>query len=175
MAKYTEQFKLRVVEEYLARNGGFRLLAQSHGVDRGALRGWVAAYRYHGPQALQTGHRRYTGMFKLSVLRHMRDEGLSLRQAAARFNVRSYKTIAGWQRRYDAGGAEALVPRNFESSRFMQKPPNLTKPKPVKDEDRSREDLLDELETLRAEVAYLKKLDALLQAEEKAAQQKKRR
>ncbi|VWB10553.1 HMG-I and HMG-Y DNA-binding domain-containing protein [Burkholderia lata] len=40
---------------------------------------------------------------------------------------------------------------------------------------RTREDLLKENEYLRAEVAYLKKLDALLQAKKQAAQKKKRK
>jgi transposase len=52
------------------------------------------------------------------------------------------------------------------------KPPKLGALK-VPDENRSQKDLLKELEYLRAENAYLKKLDALIQ-EKKAAAQKKR-
>lgn len=47
-------------------------------------------------------------------------------------------------------------------------------PEPAQD-GRSREDLLKENEYLRAEVAYLKKLDALLRAKEQAAPRKKRK
>jgi len=175
MAKYAAQFKLRVAEEYASGTEGFRLLAQRYGLDRGTLREWVAAYQCHGAEAFMPGPRRYDEAFKVLVLRHMRDEGLSLRQAAARFNVRGYATIAEWQRRYDAGGAEALAPRRLPTRRSMQKPPN-PKAKPAKqDEARSREELIDELEDLRAEVAYLKKYHALLQAKERVAQQKKRK
>ena len=52
------------------------------------------------------------------------------------------------------------------------KPPELGALK-VPDANRSHKDLLKELEYLRAENAYLKKLDALIQ-EKKAAAQKKR-
>jgi transposase len=52
------------------------------------------------------------------------------------------------------------------------RPPKLGALK-VPDENRSQKDLLKELEYLRAENAYLKKLDALIQ-EKKAAAQKKR-
>lgn len=47
---------------------------------------------------------------------------------------------------------------------------------PIKpdDDQRSREQLLDELKDLRAENAYLKKLDALIR-EQKSAQAKKRK
>lgn len=51
-------------------------------------------------------------------------------------------------------------------------------PKPTEagsPDERSREELLKENEYLRAEVAYLKKLDALLQAKKPAAQKKKRK
>ncbi len=50
-------------------------------------------------------------------------------------------------------------------------------PKPTEagtPDERSREELLKENEYLRAEVAYLKKLDALL-AKKQAAQKKKRK
>ncbi len=46
--------------------------------------------------------------------------------------------------------------------------------KATPDDERTREQLIKENEYLRAEVAYLKKLDALVQAK-KAAQQKKRK
>jgi transposase len=40
-------------------------------------------------------------------------------------------------------------------------------------EARARDDLLAELNQLRMEIAYLKKLNALVQAKERAAQRKK--
>ncbi|MFP3588694.1 hypothetical protein SCB29_34500 [Paraburkholderia sp. SIMBA_055] len=56
----------------------------------------------------------------------------------------------------------------------MPKPPT-SKKKPAADEDRSREDLLAEVEQLRMENEYLKKLDALVRAKTKTARQKKRK
>jgi transposase len=50
-------------------------------------------------------------------------------------------------------------------------PKKPTAPKP--DEELTREELLDALADSRAEIAYLKKLDALIQ-EKKAAAQKRR-
>lgn len=43
------------------------------------------------------------------------------------------------------------------------------------DEARTRDDLLDELSQLRVGITYLKKLDALVQVRELAAQRKKRK
>jgi transposase len=51
-----------------------------------------------------------------------------------------------------------------------------TKPEPKgDDEKRTREDLLVELQHLRMENAYLKKLRALVQAQQKATPPKKRK
>lgn len=51
----------------------------------------------------------------------------------------------------------------------------LPKKPALPDAARTREDLLKELQFLRTENAYLKKLDALVQAKQKSAQQKKRK
>jgi transposase len=56
--------------------------------------------------------------------------------------------------------------------------PAAEPPKPIEDaspDTRTREQLLKENESLRAEVAYLKKLDALLKEKKRAAQKKKRK
>jgi transposase-like protein len=60
-------------------------------------------------------------------------------------------------------------PRKMTTSR-PDKPNEETAP-----DSRTREELLKENEFLRAEVAYLKKLDALLEAKKRAAQKKKRK
>jgi transposase len=53
---------------------------------------------------------------------------------------------------------------------------DTTKPDPVPDDDkRSREELLAEVNQLRMELAYLKKLEALVQARKKLAPPKKRK
>ena len=44
---------------------------------------------------------------------------------------------------------------------------------PLQEDTRSREELVKEVEYLRAEVAYLKKLRALRQSKEQAAQKKR--
>jgi transposase len=173
MRKHTEQFKLQVVEEY--REGQTLAgVARRHSLDRGLLREWVAAYEKHGAKGLAPRAGHYTAEFKVLVLRHMQDHGLSLRQTAAHFNLGGWEAISQWQRRYDAEGVAAFAPSRSRGNATMQQPSNH-KPKPVKDEDRTREDLIDELEDLRAEVAFLKKYNALVQAKEATAPQKKRK
>lgn len=162
---------MMVVQQYLDGPDGFDKLAQRHGVASPLLRSWVERYRLHGQEGLSKrtwGH--YSVEFKLSVLQHMWDNGLSYRQTAAIFNLPSANRVSDWERRHNSG-AEGLTLHN-RGPRKMKAPP-ITPP-PPDDSKRSNEDLMKELEYLRAENAYLKKLKALVESK-KLAPAKKRK
>ena len=96
------------------------------------------------------------------VVETMRSEGLSGREAAERFGLR-HKRVQDWERIYLTEGAEGLyVERRGRGS--TGRPRKL--PKDVE------EDLLAENQRLKAELAYLKKLQALVS--EREQRQKKR-
>lgn len=174
MAKYDKAFKLKIVRLCQRGLGGYKAVARAHGVCPSSLRRWIASYALHGPAGLTKKFSHYDVAFKLKVLRRIHRDELSLQQAAVIFDIRSAGQIALWQRQYHAGGVDALAskPRGRPKVMAAPKPPKLGILK-VPDENRSQKDLLKELEYLRAENAYLKKLDALIQ-EKKAAAQKKR-
>lgn len=174
MSKYTEQFKLSVIEDYLTSTAGFIAVGNRHGIDASTVRKWVAAYRVHGEASLKKKHSHYSAQFKLAILKHMREHALSYRQTAAYFDIRNIGILGRWERQYDAGGIQSLSHRPRGRPKKMREstsPP----PKPENDETRTREQLLEELNYLRMENAYLKKLRALIQADKQAAQNKKRR
>lgn len=175
MAKYDEPFRLQVVQEYLNGGASTRTLASHYGVGRTVIRRWVASYREHGVAGLRRKVGHYDAQFKLSVLQRIQRDGLSYGQAAALFDIRSAGHVATWTRLYHDGGIDALSPRRRGRPRKMATslPPKPTEPEAP--DERTREELLKENEYLRAEVAYLKKLDALLQAKKQAAQKKKRK
>jgi transposase len=171
MIKYTEQFKLRVVKDYLNGSMGYGRLGAHHGVAAPHIRSWVAAYRVHGLDGLRRKVSGYDARFKVLVLQYMWENGLSNRQAAAHFNVRNPTSIGIWERRYREGGVAALArPRKHVLN--MKAP--TSKPEPKPDHERSREELLKELEYLRMENEVLKKLEALAQARKKAAPKKRK-
>lgn len=176
MGKYTEQFKLSVIEDFESGPGGsWRAVARRHGIDQATLRKWVAGYRAHGAAGINRKHEYYSAPFKLSVLRQMESEGLSEREASARFNIRNRSVIGLWRRQYDEGGLAALSARPRGRPRKMT---TALPPKPTEEtapDERTREELLKENEYLRAEVAYLKKLDALLRAKKQPARKKERK
>ncbi|WP_454872997.1 IS3 family transposase [Paraburkholderia xenovorans] len=173
MAKHSEQLKLKLVKQYLIGGVGMRVLARRHGVGRTVLRRWVAAYRQHGVDGLRRKHEHYDAQFRMSVLMHMWKKGLSQQQVAAVFDIRSAGCIAQWERQYHDGGIDALAPRP------RGRPKTMTRPVPEKPAgesapgERTREQLLKENEYLRAEAAYLKKLDALLRAKKQGVQKEK--
>jgi transposase len=68
MAKYSEQFRQKVVEEYLAGGVGTRRLAARYGLGHAMLRRWIASYREHGSKGLRKKFSHYDVPFKMAVL-----------------------------------------------------------------------------------------------------------
>jgi transposase len=99
---------------------------------------------------------------------------LSHGQTAAVFNIRSATMIGQWERCYHSGGIDGLHPRVRGRPKKMptSKPPEQ---QPAADETRSREELLAEVNQLRMENAYLKKLRSLIQAQQQRATARKKR
>ena len=172
--KYTDQFKQDAVESYLQGTKGYTLIAREYGVEKTMLRRWVLWYQKHGGAGLSGKSGPYDAAFKLSVLQHMWDNALSYTQAAAAFNVRNTQSVADWDRRYRNGGA--LMLERSRKPLHTAMPAPTAKPDSAPDDDqRPLKDLLQELAYLRAENAYLKKLDALVQAKHKTIAPKKRK
>ena len=163
MTRYTDQQKLEAVREYREGAGGLRAIAEAHGVGFDSLRAWVSAYDAQGLSGLTAKRKvNYDFEFKLEVLRRMREEGLSSRQACALFNIRRLDRVAEWSRLYAAHGAAALQPGWKEVQTKMSKTPRRRDhQEPLDDDQRSRDELLRDLQQLRAENAYLKKVQAL--------------
>jgi len=172
MAKHDVRFKVEVVRQYLSGQSGYQEVAEAYGVDRAQLRRWVASYQLHGVSGLQKKYSAYSAQFKLGVLQRIECEGLSDRQAAALYDIRSAGAIGKWRCQYDGGGLGALGLRRKERPAMAPKPPPKAQPP---HDSRTHKELLDELAYLRAENAYLKKLKALSDAERSAALVKKRK
>ena len=109
-------------------------------------------------------NKRYTPEFKKLVVETMMEEKLGYRETARRFEVRGAQQIINWERIYLAEGPEALaIERRGRGS--SGRPRKLPK--------EGEEDLLAEVQRLRAENEYLKNLQALV-LEDERRQHKKR-
>lgn len=162
MKKYDSEFKSEIIRLCLTSTDSVWNIARSHALDHGMVRHWVECYRQHGEASLHPKRIRYDMAFKLQVLEQVRRSGLSRRQVAAQFDIRCTSTIGRWERQYNKGCLSPPLP--------PRRRPGM--PAKSVDDVRTREQLLEELAYLRAENAYLKKLDALIR-EQKAAQVKK--
>jgi transposase len=179
MTKYTSQFKLAVVEQYINGLDGYKEVGRQHGIAYSLVKRWVAFYRCHGADGLKKkSSPPYRPEFKLSVLRYMWDNKLSYDATAARFDIRAQSSIGIWERSFLDGGMDALMPppqgRDNKMPHRKTSSPPPAEERPHED-TRSRDELLEELNYLRMENAYLKKLKALVQAEQQAAAQKAKR
>ena len=148
---------------------------RAFGGDPGMVGRWVVWYRAHGQAGLEKKHSHYSADFKLSVLQHMWCNSLSYRQTAALFNIRNAAAVTDWDRCWRNGGLDALQSRPRGRPKKMSISPPLPPASSDDDEARSREELVAELNQLRMENAYLKKLQALVQTPRPSATRKKRK
>ena len=103
MKKYKTEFKLEVVQSFLAGEGGAKLLARRWSVPEEKVRTWVSHYRLHGIDGLRPKRSAYSAQFKLQVLAHQDREQLSNRQVAAVYDIRNPNQIVVWRRNLDQG------------------------------------------------------------------------
>ena len=98
-------------------------------------------------------NKRYTPEFKKLVVETMQKEKLSYRETAKQFEISGHHRIQDWVRIYLTEGPEGFsIERRGRSS--TGRPRKLPKA--------AEEDLLAEVQRLRAEVDYLKNLQALV-------------
>ena len=110
-------------------------------------------------------NKRYTPEFKKQVVEAVIQDGLSYQEAARNYEVQGHGRIQSWERIYLEEGAEGLA---------VERRGRKSTGRPKKLPDKVEEDLLAEVQRLRAEHAYLKNLQALVLGEERR-QRKKRR
>lgn len=166
MAKYSQEFKLKVVQYYLS-GFGRNQTGNKFGVHHSDVAKWVAIYDKYGAQGLSRKRTNtvYTPEFKFEVIQSVLKKGLSSRDAMLKFNLKTHAQVLDWLHHYQQYGIDGLKPK--PKGRPKQMPPiKLSQ----EDHDKTQKQLLEELAYLRAENAFLKKLRALrLEQEAKEA------
>lgn len=163
--KHSLELKLAVVMHYVEGNGGQREAAAYFNVEITSVRKWVRAYLKHGLDGLKRKRTHTSYQEKLRIVLTTINEKLSPREAAARFNVSDSSVVRNWVNLYKDYGPESLntqrgTTKNVKKKAESNKVANARPP-----EQMTPEELADELRYLRAENAYLKKLEALVQSE----------
>ena len=106
--------------------------------------------------------KKYSPEFKLSVILDMRNNNLGYNETMRKYNINAHMSIQNWERKYLEEGIEGLAKDNrgrpTVNGKKRGRPPKLDK--------QVEEDLIAENQRLRMEIEYLKKLSALVLAEE---------
>ena len=148
---------MRVVADLIRGGAGRRSLARRLGVPVSTAGKWVLSYRFGGEAALmgeREGNRRYDYETKLAAVRDHVEHGLTKAEVMEKYRIAGPTPLERWCREYRSGGPDALRPKPKGRPRGAK-----SKPRPAP----TREQLLEEENAyLKARVAYLEKVDALL-------------
>ena len=158
MSKYSYEEKLEAVLRVTKEGMSVESSAKILGTSNEHVRRWVKRYEQFGSEGLLLKHDTYDGAFKVSVIEYMHDNHLSISQAAVKFGIPGDSTVGKWERIYYEEGPEAL----YRTKRGRPRKLALNKPK-KKMNKQTEEDLIAEVQRLRMENEYLKKLQALVQ------------
>ena len=178
MSKYSFEFKLKVVQDYLrGETGGYKTIGEKYGVINYCLViYWVNSYEEFGEEGLKRKSTKtfYSGEFKLRVLQYRQYHNCSYREAANHFGISNQSMIANWQRKYLDEGFEGLNksigrPSTMSENKKEKDALNLTK-----SEKEELIKLREENEFLRASLAYEKKLKALIQEREQKTRKRRK-
>ena len=181
MAKYSFEFKKKVVQEYLDGKGGYAYIAKQNGIPAEShLRRWVNAYKEFGDEGLFRSRQKnnYSFQFKLSVVELYLTSEVSYQELALSQGINNPNLLVKWVNDFRIDGPDALRPKKKGRKKTLdirefKKPSKSNEEKPVDTSAEHVKELEDELLKLRIENAYLKELRRL-RLEEKALLKKQR-
>lgn len=165
--KYDYKYRLECVELVVKKKLATRRVANEKGIPYTNLRLWVGFYNKYGREGLKgRENKHYDASFKFKVIQTIDKELLSLQEACVRFDIPSIASITSWRNAYESNGYQGLISKPKGRPPKMKPPIKRKVSKSSKPLTREQE-LLEELEYLRAENALLKKLQALDQVDKK--------
>lgn len=156
MTKYSKEQKINAIKAIEAGES-ITQVARQNQMSESVLNWAVKCYSEHGEEGLHNHTYNWTAEQKHEVLKYMYENQLSHTETGVRLGIRQ-STILQWERRYLENGISGL-----EDKKKGRKA-RIIKPKPPQTRE---EELLDRIQYLEAENAYLKKLNALVAEREK--------
>lgn len=168
MAKFSLKFKQEVAEKYLEGELSLKAVAKMYNLCPSSVRKWAYVYREHGIEILSGKKGQHSADFKLMVVKEVVDGGFSARETAVKHGLPAFNTICRWVEKYRKYGDDAFTRKHRKISTLNNKSiaPSTLGPELTNCER-------EELEQLRVENAYLKKLKALVQGKTRSAHKKK--
>lgn len=172
--KFRLQTKISTIHSITQGRDSIRSAARRLSCSKSTVGSWLLIFQQHGFQGLSIPSRSHSGVFKVDVIQYMLENKLSLVRTAAFFGL-NISVVYKWRQVYEQLGASGLLKENRGRKKSLM-PKKKTAKKQTHLTDMSAEKqaaLQKEVDYLRAENAYLKKLDALIQQEKTAQAQSK--
>ena len=170
MSKYSDELKLEIVKYCIEEFHSKYDAANKFNIPSPtSIDNWIRKYREHGVEGLiKQNKSSYSGDFKQNVIEYMHNNHLSATETAIHFRLGSVNLVLKSERIYYEEGPQGLYIERRGRNKNMS-----SKPKKKKISNENEEDLIEEVQRLRMENAYLKKLQALIQERTKPKQEKK--
>lgn len=161
MSKYSIEFKNEVVKYCIEKGYSYDGTAREFNIPSSeTVRRWCKRYEIHGQNGISKSKcNKYSGDFKLEVVEYMHANHLSASETSAIFNLPQENIVLKWERMYYEEGLQAL----YEERRGRKRGNMSSNPKKKKISKETEKDLIAEVQQLRMENEYLKKLNALVQ------------
>ena len=167
MAKYTLEFKRRVIQEYLDGKGGYKVLAEKFGVkNKKQVQDWVNTYQLFGTEGLMRKRENdvYTSQFKLDAIELYQTSEMSYREVANTLEMNNPSLIANWMRKFREEGVEGLSSKRGRPAK-MPKEIKPRKKKSLKTDQERIKELEQQVRSLQIHNAFLKELRKLRKQE----------
>ena len=165
MAKYSTEFKKKIVAEYLKGNIGYRSLAKKYNIPgTRQIEIWVATFQRLGTEGISRSRQKksYSFQFKLHAVELYLSTEISYKDLALQFEINNPALVTKWVQRYRAVGVDGLKPnRKGRRPKVPDKPIVVTPTQSKEIQDERLKQLEEENLKLRIEVAYLKELRRL--------------
>ena len=162
MSRISEEEKLAAILRVVEGGISIGKSAEMAGVHHSTLQEWVQLYQKHGAAGIVSrakGYKKYTGEFKVKVVEYAHTNHLSAVAASTHFGLSTKALFLKWERIYYEEGPQALMEERRGRASKMGKGIGRKKQLP----DQTKENLIAEVQRLRMENEYLKKLQALVQ------------
>ena len=130
MAKYSTEFKMKVVKEYLETNISYKNLTNEYSIpNKSIIITWVNAYKSQGYEGLKVKREntQYTLEFKLNVVNLYLTGEMSYQSLANELKINTPSIIARWVNDFREKGIEGLKSKKRGRPSKMPKSPNKSK------------------------------------------------
>jgi transposase-like protein len=182
MARYSFEFKKKIVQDYISGKGGYRYLVDKYNVPSiSNVKKWIDNYQAFGDEGLLRSRQneKYSFEYKLHVVELYLSSEVSYQVLALQEKISNPSQITKWVNDFRIAGPDALRPKKKGRKKFLKsnnkknQVQSFSDITPVDTSAEHVKQLEDQLLKLKIENAYLKELRRL-RLEEEALLKKQR-